>query len=81
MTTSIIKALAGLCGMDRRQVAAALGLGSTQAVSNKYTRDSWSAADVNKVARYAGYKLAIVDNDGRAVLTFPAPDAEQPAQQ
>ena len=65
--------------MDGLAIAIALGLSSVQAVRNKYTCYSWNAQDVNKVARYAGYKLAIVDKHGRAVLTFPAPDTEQSA--
>lgn len=78
MISNTIKAMAGLAGLSRQQIADSLGLARPQAVTNKLGRDSWTAQDVNKIAALAGYKLAFVDDAGRAVLTFPAP--EQPGQ-
>ena len=45
MISEIVKASAGLAGADRKVLAGALGI-STQAMSNKYTRDSFDV--VNK---------------------------------
>ena len=75
MITSIVKAAAGLAGAKRQDIAAALGI-SIQAVSNKYSRGSFSAADLVKIAKACKYRLAFVDDTGRAVLTFPEPTTE-----
>lgn len=80
MISNTIKAVASLSGLSRQQLADTLGLARPQAITNKIGRDSWTAQDINKIAALAGYKLAFVDDNGHAVLTFPAPDAEQPAQ-
>lgn len=74
MVTAIVKAAAALAGLSRAQIAQALGLSTAQAVSNKYTRGSFSARDLIKIATACGYKLAFVDDTGRAVISFPAED-------
>ena len=70
MISEIVKASAGLAGADRKVLAAALGI-SSQAMSNKYTRDSFSAVDLVKIASACGYRLAFTDEAGKAVIMFP----------
>ena len=70
MISEIVKASAGLAGADRKVLAAALGI-SSQAMSNKYTRDSFSAIDLVKIASACGYRLAFTDEAGKAVIMFP----------
>ena len=70
MISEIVKASAGLAGADRKVLAGALGI-STQAMSNKYTRDSFSAVDLVKIASACGYRLAFTDESGKAVIMFP----------
>lgn len=69
----IVKAAAGLAGVSRQDLTVALGLGQPQAVTNKYSRDSFTAQDLIKIASACSYRLAFVDDTGRAVLTFPEP--------
>ncbi len=73
----IVKAAAGLAGVSRQDLTTALGLGMPQAVTNKYSRDSFTAQDLIKIADVCGYRLAFVDDSGRAVLTFPAPTTNE----
>ena len=70
MISEIVKASAGLAGADRKVLAGALGI-SIQAMSNKYTRDSFSAVDLVKIASACGYRLAFTDETGKAVIMFP----------
>lgn len=76
MITPIIKAAVQLAGLSRADLARALGLSTPQALSNKYTRGSFSAQDLTRIAQACGVRLAFVDDSGRAVLTFPAPPAD-----
>ena len=48
-----------------------------QAVTNKYGRDSFSGADLVRIAAACGLRLAFVDDAGKAVLTFPEPIKEE----
>lgn len=76
--TPIVKAAAELAGVGRQEITEALHLSSPQAVTNKYVRDSFSGQDLTKIAALCGYKLAFVDKEGNAVLTFPTPPDERP---
>lgn len=71
MVTPIVKAAAELAGVSRQELTTALGLGMPQALTNKYNRDSFSSRDLVKIASACKYRLAFVDESGRAVLTFP----------
>ncbi|WP_299824711.1 hypothetical protein [uncultured Phascolarctobacterium sp.] len=62
--------------MSRADLAQALGLSTPQALSNKYNRGSFTAQDLTRIAQACGVRLAFVDDTGRAVLTFPAPPAD-----
>lgn len=77
MITPIIKAAVQLAGLSRADLAQALGLSTPQALSNKYNRGSFTAQDLTRIAQVCGVKLAFVDDTGRAVLTFPAPPADE----
>lgn len=74
----IVKAAAGLAGVTNQQIADTLHFSSSQAVTNKYVRDSFTGQDLTKIAALCGYKLAFVDKEGKAVLTFPTPPDERP---
>ena len=46
-------------------------------MSNKYTRDSFSAVDLVKIASACGYRLAFTDEAGKAVIMFPELKADE----
>lgn len=62
-----VKALLNLSGKDHAGLAAHLGI-SKQALSNKFYRDSFSAADLVKVAEYTESCLSFVFQDGNKVV-------------
>lgn len=64
--SSKIKALLNLSGKDHAGLAKYLGI-SSQALSNKFYRDSFSAADLIKIADFTGCPLAFVSNDGNKI--------------
>lgn len=66
-----IKALLNLSGKDHAGLAAYLGI-SKQALSNKFYRDSFSAADLIKVADYTESRLSFVFPDGNKVVVDSA---------
>ncbi len=65
--SSKVKAVLSLSSKDHSGLASYLGI-STQALSNKFYRDSFSAADLIKVAEYCGTALCFVSNDGNKVV-------------
>ena len=77
MLTNTVKAIQQIAGVDRAALAVALELSSAQAVTNKYTRDSFTGQDLIKIAAACGVRLAFVDDNGRAVITFPEPPADE----
>ncbi len=62
-----IKALLNLSGRDHAGLAEHLGI-SKQALSNKFYRDSFSAADLVKVADFTESRLSFVFPDGNKVV-------------
>ena len=56
-----IKFVMGEKGKKREDIAKILEI-SSQAVSNKFNRDSFSAEDLIKIADCLGISLALVDN-------------------
>lgn len=64
---SKIKALLALKGKDHAGLAAHLGIQS-QALSNKFYRDSFSAEDLIRIADYLGCPLAFVSDDGTQIV-------------
>ena len=62
-----IKAILQLC--DKRQLDLAEHFGmSTQTMSNKMARGSWSATDLVKVAEFTGCKVAFILPDGQQIV-------------
>jgi len=70
-----IKSVLTLSGKDHAGLAAYLGI-STQALSNKFYRDSFSAADLVKIAAFCGSTLAYLTNDGNKI-TLDASDIKK----
>ena len=66
----IVKAAAEMAGANRQVLAAKLEI-NAQSLTNKYTRDSFSAVDLVKIASACGYRLAFTDEAGKAVIMFP----------
>ena len=58
-----VKGLLSTNGMDNSGLASALGI-SSQALSNKFYRDSFSTDDLIIVAEYVGCELAFLSADG-----------------
>ena len=73
-TSSRIKALLELTSTEQTAFAAAFGMTTPQAMSNKLRRDSWSARDLVKAAALCGAKLAFILPDGSQLIL--APDEE-----
>ena len=61
-----IKSVLALSGKDHAGLAACLGI-SNQALSNKFYRDSFSAADLVKIAAFCGSSLAFLTSDGNKI--------------
>ena len=60
------QALAG-CSKRQTEMAEYFGI-SRQAMSNKVSRDSWSAYDLAKAANFCGGTLAIIMPDGQKII-------------
>lgn len=78
---AIIKGLIAMRRMSSQALADGLGI-TVPAVRNKLSRNSWAVDDLIKLSQACGVRLAFVDDNGRAVLTFPAPptdDGSSPA--
>lgn len=63
-----IRALLNLTGKKQIDLQEALGMGSKQSLNNKFSRDSWSAEDLIRVAQATGCKLAFIFPDGERIL-------------
>lgn len=63
-----VEAVLSLSGKKKIELAEALGLGSKQAMTNKISRDSWTATDLIKVADLAGCKLQFVFPDDQCIV-------------
>ena len=70
-TSSRVKALLELTETDQNTFAAAFGMTTPQARSNKLSRDRWSARDLAKAAALCGAKLAFVLPDGSQLIIAP----------
>lgn len=57
-----------MVGKKQGALAGVLGVGSVQAVSNKFRLNRWSASDLIKIADFTGCKLAFVLQDGERVV-------------
>lgn len=72
--SNVIRMAGAMRGMNQSKLAEALGT-SAQALNNKFHRESWSAADLVKIAEVTGGKLALVYPDGQQLLFLPEEDA------
>lgn len=69
MTVSAaVKALIASANIKQGDLRKPLGVGSVQAVSNKFRLNRWSASDLVAVADFAGAKLAFLLPDGDRIL-------------
>ena len=68
--SNIVRMAAAMKGMNQARLAEAWGA-SKQAINNKFSRDSWSAEDLMKVAAITGGKLAFIYPDGQQLLILP----------
>ena len=68
-----IKALLSIRGIKQADLLDVLSVGSKQALSNKFVGERWSAADLVKVAEFAGAKLVFVLPNGERVLISADP--------
>lgn len=74
MIATKIKALLALTGKDHAGLAGYLGI-SKQALSNKFYRDSFSAADLIKISEFTGAPLCFaLDNGTKVVLELDKED-------
>jgi len=71
-----IKYVMGEQNKKRDDLLTALGI-SYQAVSNKFNRDSFSGADLIKIADCLGVKLAFVGDDDKKIVAFSMSDIEK----
>ena len=70
------QALVG-CGKKQIELADHFGI-SRQAMSNKFSRDSWSADELAKVADFVGGELVIEMPDGQRIVVDPPKTEEGP---
>lgn len=70
-TSSRVKALLELTSTDQSTFAAAFGMTTPQAMSNKLRRDSWSAKDLAKAGIHPPGWLPAYPRPGREVTATP----------
>ena len=67
-TSDSVRALLKLCGKKQADLVRVVDMKSIQSLNNKFLNNRWSAADLVKVAEFAGAKLAFILPDGERVL-------------
>lgn len=72
-----VKALGAIYNLSRADMAAKMDL-TTTALGSKYTRDSFTASDLIRVADALGVRLAFIDGNGVPVISFDIEDAAPP---
>lgn len=72
-----VKALGAIYNLSRADMALKMDLTAT-ALGSKYTRDSFTAGDLIRVADALGVRLAFIDNNGQPIITFDLEDAAPP---
>lgn len=65
-----VKGMLALTGKKQIELAEVFGM-SKQTMSNKMARESWSAADIAKAAKFCGCYLAITMPDGQQIIIEP----------
>lgn len=75
--SSKIKAIGAIYNLSRSELAGRMQLTNT-ALGSKYTRDSFTAGDLIRVADALGVRLAFIDDKGQPIITFDSDDAAPP---
>jgi transcriptional regulator with XRE-family HTH domain len=65
--TNKIKALLSIHGTKNKELAEYLGLTTTQSLTNKFNRGSFSAEDLIKIAAFVGCELAFIVSDTQKI--------------
>ena len=65
-----VKGMLALTGKKQIELAEEFGM-SKQTMSNKMARDSWSASDLSKAAKFCGCRLTITMPDGQQIAIDP----------
>ncbi|MBQ1406140.1 MAG: helix-turn-helix domain-containing protein [Oscillospiraceae bacterium] len=60
--SATIKSLLTMRGKTKTDLANLFGV-SKQAISNKFTRDTWTASDLVRIAEFCGASIAFVSGD------------------
>lgn len=63
-----VKALLGLSGKKQADLMEILGVSSRQSLTNKFTNERWSGADLAAVARFCNCQLAFITPDGQKII-------------
>ena len=77
--SSKVKALLSIRDKKQSDLIQILGVGSKQSLSNKFTHDRWSAADLAAVAELCDCKLAFVLPDGQQIIIDDAGEKKNEA--
>ena len=56
---------------QQNELAEAWGYASRQAMNNKFSRGSWSAEELARIAQFTGGELKIVYPDGQEIRILP----------
>lgn len=78
MINKIVSLLA-LFGFNKTKYAEYMGM-SKSSLGNKIKRGSWNANDLILLAEMTGNQLAIIDKDGKALITFDIEDIKKDAR-
>lgn len=76
-TTDKVKAVLSCAGKKQIELARYFGM-AKQNLNTKMSRDSWSAADLSKVADFVGGKVGFIMPDGTAIYLDPPVQKESP---
>ena len=68
--SNILRMAASKKGMNQAKLAEACGT-SPQAFANKFSRDTWTAKDLMKIASVTGGRLAFIYPDGQQLFFVP----------
>ena len=74
--TNSVRALLKMRGMKQGDLLPVFGLANVQSLSNKFRGERWSAADLVKVAEFAGAKLAFIFPNGERLVISDAACAD-----
>ena len=75
--TNSIRALLQMKGLKQGDLLPVFGLANVQSLSNKFRGERWSAADLVKVAEFAGARLAFILPNGERIVIETAADPGQ----